>query len=246
MNRLVELNNLTRREADAVLDRVIDLDAQIFRSPNEETRARFEAGMRNLSAGDKVVVFYEEAGKTVGYSMITIQRLEVDGRVAWVVGSAAGFLPGHTGGNRTMIDAIHAMLRHKVGHPSRQYFMVSYLVTPSGYGMLASLCPETFPSLHRPGGDCFEARLISTLAKKRALPVLIDEPGRVVTAGRIAVVPFERRRSNEHIRFYEELNPGYVRGELLGVCVPLGVEQLLGGAARLVERRVRKSLGLKR
>lgn len=245
MNRLIELSNLTHSDASALLDRVIDLDARIFVYPSEEARERYQPGMRDLALGEKLVVLYEEGGELVGYNLIKIQRLEVEGRVAWVVGSTAGFLPGHTGGNRTMIDAIRAMLLHNLGHPSREYFLVSFLVGPGGYDMLVDLCPDTFPSVQRPTGGGFEAALISAEAKRRQLDVVVDAPGRLVVAGgKVGREPFERRRDNENIRFFEALNPRHAQGELLGVCVPLSLDHLLRGALRLGARRLRKTLGL--
>ena len=239
MNTLIELTNLTHREAESVLDKMIDLDSRIFHYASDEDRVRSQRGMRDLTNGEKLLVFYEEGDEAVGFSLITIRRLELAERVVWIVGSLAGFLPGHTGGNRTMTDAIHAMLRHKLGHPGRDYFMVSFLVNPGGYDMLVDLNPATFPSVHRRVTDGIEAELISSEARRRGLRLVVDEPGRLVaTAGKSGREPFVRRRDTENIRFFEELNPRHAEGEVLGVCVPLGVGDLLSGVVRLAGRRL--------
>ena len=242
MGRLIHLSSLPSHEANAILDRVVALDARIFHHSSEGVQERYHKGMRDLSVGEKSVVLYEEAGELVGYNLIKIQPFEVEGRTTWVVGSVAGFLPGHTGGNRTMEDAIRAMLRHKLRHPGRDFFFVSFLINPGGYDMLVDLCPTTFPSVHTPAPSGFELSLIAAAAQRAGFEILVHEKTRlVVMAGRSAREPFERRRDTENIRFFEKMNPRYAEGELLGVCVPLGFEQLITGALRLGRRRLRRS-----
>jgi hypothetical protein len=244
--RLIDLRRVPRAEADAVLDQVVALDARIFEHRSEQIRERFYRGMRDLSSADKLVVLYEEGTEIVGYNLIKIHPLEVGTQTVWVVGSVAGFLPGHTGGNRSMPDAIRAMLGYKLRHPGRAFFFVSFLLNPGGYGMLADLCPATFPSVHRPRPRGIEPALIAAAARAWGIEVLSDDPARfIATTGRVCREPFERRRDSEHIRFYERLNPRHAEGELLGVCVPLDFEHLLSGVFRLLLRRRRKRLAPK-
>ncbi len=237
MNELVELSNLSERDASALLDRLIALDSRIFRYPSEEERERFQLRMRDVSQAGKMLVLYEDAGAPIGYNLIEIERLESHDRVVWVVGSAAGFLPGHASSGRAMTDAIQAMVRHNLGHPGRAYFLVSFLASPGSYDLLADLSPATFPSLHRPPTHGFEAELIAAEAQRLGLPILANDRGRLISSGRVPRAPFEPRRESAHVRFFEQLNPRHAEGEMLGVCVPLGMGHLLGGAARLLGRR---------
>jgi hypothetical protein len=238
MSRIIDLNRLPREQAQAILDRVIELDGRIFLHDSEQHRERFQAGMRDLDSSHKVVVLYEHEGELVGFNIIKIASVEVDGRTYGVVGSTAGLLPGHTGGNRTLMDGIRAMLRHKLAHPRREYYMVSFLINPGGYDMLVETCPDTFPSVHRPTSVGVERALISAAAGLWGMEVLSDSDGRVITrAGRRASEVYERRRETKSIRYFEAHNPGYASGELLGTCTPLDLRHLLVGALRLARRR---------
>ena len=172
------------------------------------------------------------------------RAVEVGTRTIWTVGSVAGFLPGHTGNNRTFPDAIRAMLRVKVRHPERAFYFVSMLMNPGGYDLLVQLCPETYPSVLRPRSpDGFEPALIAATARAAGAEVIRDDPrALIVSVGRAARDGFERRRETPNTRFFEEVNPGYPDGDLLGVCAPLGVRYLVAGAARLARRRLKKRL----
>jgi hypothetical protein len=237
----VVVNRLPPAEAEALFDRVQALDARVFTHRTEELQARYYAGMRDLSKADKIAVLYEEGTELVGYNLIKIQPLEVRGRTVWAVGSVAGFLPGYTGGNRTMLDAIQAMLRLKLRHPGREFFFVSFLINPGVYDMLVDLCSATFPSVHRPRPHGIEWEIIAAAAREWGIPLLHEEPSRIVgTFGRCVRELFPMRRDTESIRFFEALNPRHAEGELLGVCVPLDLVSLLRGGLRLLQRRLRK------
>lgn len=248
MGELIEIRRLPRPEAKALLERVAELDDRIFRHRSEEVMQKFYASMRDPTAGEKFVVLYEAGGAAVGFNLIKINPVEVLGRTVWTVGSIAGFLPGHTGGNRTFPDAIRAMLRVKVRHPEREFYFVSMLVNPGGYDLLCQLCPETYPSLHRPrSADGFEPALIAETARVAGASVLRDDPeAYIVSVGRAPRDGFDRRRETPNTRFFEAKNPNYAEGELLGVCVPLNARTLGAGALRLAGRRLRKRLAGRR
>jgi hypothetical protein len=247
MDELIELRALPRAEANVIFDRLVAIDRLIFRHASEEQAERFYQGMRDLSVAQKWAVLYRAGGEIVGFNLIKIQPFEVEGRTVWAVGSVAGFLPGHIGGNRTMPDAIRAMMRVKLRHPERQFYFVSMLINPGGYDMLVDLCPATYPSPLRNRPQRFEAALIEAAARASGADILVNEPPRViVSVGRAGRDPFDHRRETENTRYFEALNPRYADGELLGVCMPLGFDHLARGALRLVERRARKRLGLRR
>lgn len=107
--------------------------------------------------------------------------------------------------------------------------------------MLVDLCPDTFPSVHRPRPEGIAPAVIAAAARAWGLDVVSDDPARfVATAGRTPREPFERRRESEHLKLFERLNPGYAAGELLGVCAPLDFRHLLTGAVRMLLRRRRR------
>jgi hypothetical protein len=190
--------------------------------------------------GEKLVALYEDEGKLVGYNFIKIHPLRVATRTVWVVGSSAGFLPGHTGGNRTMLDGIRAVMGRKLRHPQREFFFVSFIANPGGYGMLVDLCPSTFPSVHRQQPQALESTLISGAARLWGIKVLAEDPIKLFVSPRIPCEPFMKRHDDGHVSFYESLNPRYAEGDLLGVCVRLGFKELLLGAYRQLRRRWRK------
>jgi hypothetical protein len=241
MPTFIALNRLPQSKADALFDRIVTLDDRIFFHQQKEDQERFSRGVRDLSVAEKTLVLYEEKGELIGYNLIKIQPMEVEGKRVWAVGSVAGFLPGHTGGNRTMLDAIRVMLRYKLRYPQREFYFVSFLLNPGGYALLVEACPETYPSLHRPVAQGLEHKLIETAARASGTRMLINEPTRIVTSnGRPSREPFVRLRDGEHIRYFEELNPQYAQGELLGVCAPLGARQLLSAGVKLLRRRLAK------
>jgi hypothetical protein len=238
---LIALNRLPPAEAQAVLDKVLALDTQIFAHRDDALQERFYAAVRDLSVGEKLVVLYGDAADPVGFNLIKLLPIALRGRTVWVVGSIAGFLPGHIGENRTMVDAIRAMILHKLRHPDREMYFVSFLINPGGYGMLVDLCPTTFPSVGRPTPIGIEQELILATAGASGVELLRDEPGRTLgTVGRSPRQAYQRGRDSDHVRFFEARNPGYAKGDLLGVCVPLGFADLLEGGYRLLVRRLRK------
>lgn len=241
MGRLLHLNRLPRAEAQAILDQVIALDERIFEHRSERDRERYHAGMRDLSSGDKLLVLYEEGSELIGYHLIKFLPVEIDGRTVWVVGSSAGLLPGYTGSNRTILDAIRATVRYKLRHPGRELCFVSFLLSPAAYDLLADLSPATFPSVRRPRPAGIERSLMAVAAERWGMPVVIDEPERLIASpGRTLREPFERRRESEHVRFFEAKNPRHAQGELLGICIPLGYRDLIEGAVRQIRRKYRR------
>lgn len=249
MTELIEIRRLPRPEARRVLEQVAELDSRVFRTRSEEVKERFYASMCDPTLGEKFVVFYESHGVRVGYNLIKINPVEVGTRTIWAVGSIAGFLPGHTGGNRTFPDAIRAMMRVKVRHPERKFYFVSMLINPGGYDLLVNLCPETYPSplRARPTPDAFEPALIAATARAAGAEVIKDDPvAFIVSVGRAAREAVELRRETDNTRFFEALNPRYAEGELLGVCCPLDAVTLGKGALRILTRRVERRLRGKR
>lgn len=241
MGRIFHLNRLPRAEAQALLDQVIALDERVFEHRSERDRERYHAGMRDLSSGDKLLVLYEEGTELIGYNLIKLLPIEIDGRTVWVVGSSAGLLPGHTGGNRTILDAIRATVRYKLRHPGRELYFVTFIVSPGVYDLFADLSAAVFPSVRRPRPAGIERSLIAAAAERWGMPVVTDEPERLIASpGRLLREPYERRREGEHVRFFEALNPRHAEGELLGVCVPLGYRDLLEGAIRQIQRKWRR------
>jgi len=248
MSDLIEIRRLPRPEAKRLLEQVSELDRRIFRHDSQEIQDRFYASMLDPTAGEKFVVLYEAYGVPVGFNLIKINPVEVGTRTIWAVGSIAGFLPGHTGGNRTFPDAIRAMLRVKARHPEREFYMVSMLINPGGYDLLVNLCPETYPSrLRTTSPDGFEPALIEAAARASGARVIRDDPGGfIISVGRAARDAFDVRHETPNTRFFMEKNPRYMDGELLGVCVPLNAKTLTAGALRLAGRRLRKRLPGKR
>jgi hypothetical protein len=245
---LIEIRRMPHADAKRLLEQVSELDSRIFRHRSDAVKDAFYASMRDPTAGEKFVVLYEGYGVPVGFNLIKINPVEVGSRTIWAVGSIAGFLPGHTGGNRTFPDAIRAMLRVKARHPEREFYFVSMLINPGGYDLLVQLCPETYPSPSHPRSESgFEPALIAATARTAGAEVIRDDPvGFVVSVGRAARDTFDHRRETANTRFFEALNPGYAEGELLGVCAPLNAGTLARGAARLLTRRLRKRLAGKR
>ena len=244
MADLIEIRRLPRADAKRLLAQVAELDSRIFIHKSEEVKERFYASMLDPTAGEKFVVLYEAYGVPVGFNLIKINPIEVGTRTIWAVGSIAGFLPGHTGGNRTFPDAIRAMLRVKARHPERKFYFVSMLINPGGYDLLVNLCPETYPSPLRPSSpDGFEPALIAATARAAGADVVRDDPvGFICSTGRATRDAFERRHETANTRFFEALNPHYTEGDLLGVCAPLNARTLTEGALRLASRRLQKRL----
>jgi len=247
MGKLIDLEQVSPREADAILDRVVDVDARIFNYRSVEDQQRYAEGIRDRSRGKKLVVLYEEGSELIGFNLITIHPVDAGGRRVWAVSSNAGFLPGHTGKNRTFPDAIRAMIREKLRHPERSYHFVCTLASPSGYELFADACPGMYPSPKKPVATAFERALLADLVRHDGAEIVADEPERlVVTVGCAADDGTKPRRPSELTRFYERLNPRYAQGDLLGVCVPLGFGNLLAGAYRTIRRTVRKQLAATR
>jgi hypothetical protein len=241
MGKLIDLGRIPRPEADRIMERVVDLDARVFRYRSPEDQQRYAEGMRDLSRGEKFVILYEKGSELIGYNLISIHPVEIGARRVWVVGSTAGLLPGHTGQNRTMPDAIRAMVLHKLRHPERSYYFVCFMGGPGSYDLLADLCPATYPSIHTPLSDGFERALIAHTARHDGVEVIADEPERfIATVGCVAKQVIPPRRSSEHVRFYERLNPGHADGDLLGICAPLDWPSLLAGGYRSLRRTLRK------
>jgi hypothetical protein len=244
--RRIQPARLPRSEAMSVLDRVIDLDAKIFRYRSAEGQARYYQGLRQLEDGEKIVILYEQNGVPVGFNLVRLDVFELDGKRLCAVGSNAGFLPGYRGGSRTFPDAIAAVLPYRLRWPGLSMWFVSAVVHPNAYALLADTCPEVFPSVGRPAPRADEARVLLAALARWNLPVEGNDPSRLRAPVCTVIDAAQPPGDSPHARFFLERVPDFAEGVALAVCAPITLRTLATGALRQARRRLASAGGLRR
>lgn len=231
-------------DADAIVATIVELDGAVFLYATESDRIACSKGFYAGAHDERYAYLYWDRGRPVGFNFITVDRLVVEGRARFVVGSTAGFLPGYTGANRTQHDATIAVLQWKLKHPRRDYYLVPFVLTPYVYNMFARLAPGIYPSPTRLDPTCLEHKILAAVLRHRGSENLSSNPEYFVTSYKCVLRhPPSKRTLTDAARFFSDANPGFERGDLLGFCIPLTASNLVAGYARYLWHRWRRASG---
>lgn len=238
-SRTIDPSALSASQHSNLYRDVYRVDDAVFEYASEAVRERYYADLAAASEYKRVVL-YEDGSAVVGYSQIDIAPAQCQGRKVWVVRSSAALLPGTRNGNRTLTDAFRVAFTYLSQHPRRPLYLVMFLTSPGVYRMFSRLAPGLYPSVGNHGHNSFEQALLFEVGQHR-FTNLAKTPHHFVASvrrPRTVRTPGQNARKNHGEDFFTQLNPTYMQGHLLGVCLAMSWTNLIVGASRHAQRKL--------
>ena len=194
---------------------------------------------RDLAEKSCAVLLEDAAGELRGFSTVLMYGTEAAGRRLTVVYSGDTIVEPAAWGSpalpRAWIRAVQALRRH---HPAGELY---WLLLASGfrtYRFLPVFCRRFFP-WHDAATPVTIQGLLGALSRERFGP-LYDPAAGLVRFARpqrlrqeLLSMP-EGRRSDPHVRFFLERNPGHAAGDEMVSLASLADENLTAAARRMM------------
>lgn len=222
--------SLTPRELDeiwAVTDRYVETD-----------RAVYEAKLREMP---EVGLWRTRSGALVGLVSLEVYRVAWEGRTCVVFFTSSVVIDErHRGRNLVLRTGVRAYLREKVRRPFEPAFWLFDTFSYKSYLILPRHLEVFWPRRDR-ATPPEVARFVDFLARRRYGDAWSPSTGVVRRSGdkrlRPTTAPIdELRRGDLDVRFFETVNPGHDRGDMLVCLVPLSMSNVGGAVARALLR----------
>lgn len=175
--------------------------------------------LRDMTRKTGVLVIYRKCDDSiVGFSTVTTFQMKVDGQAVRCVFNGDTVLDRRYRDSGALhVSGLLYLWRQKLLHPFTPVYW--YLIS-MGYGNYLTMVkhfPRHYPDLH---GDDPHLHNIAMAASERLFPGALDRSRAVLDFGEDAcqlkshVAPIsETERSDEHIAFFEQRNPHWMRGD---------------------------------
>lgn len=227
--QLVNTKDFSEKELNIFSDKLYEITQHIFGGGNKE---EFEEMISKCTSKEsKFLIYKNKEGKWVGYFGLHRFSKTIDGKNVTVFRSQAGLLPEYRRKNASMSFAVKEVLKYKFKNWSDDIYCFVAIINPSMYHITCKYTSDIFPcpskevpehikhivdqcSIHfdfpQKDGDSFWARTVGWF------PIHTEEE-----------TTFWKNSNDINIRFYQDLNPDFLKGKGLLTLVPLDTKNLL-------------------
>ena len=220
--RDIDIDALSDEQLSDIGRDLYPVHARIFSGVSQ---GEFESYVLHSGAREnRLRLFLNPAGETVGYCAVHFHDRKVDGRPARVMRAETGLLPDYRGKGASFWFMQQAW-RYKRRHPFTRLFYLGSVIHPSSYHLLAKYFPAIYPTAANEGHPRLQARALQLAAdfdlpapREAANPLV--RPVRWITREETGPVD-PALAGRVDVKFFSERNPNHGQGLGLIVVIPM-------------------------
>lgn len=241
---VIEPSSLDAAARASLTDELYAVQAEIFGGVSREEFARYVVDSK--AERTCLQLHRDEGGRLVGYLALHLYERVVSGRLSAVFRAETGVLRAFRGQRAGGMLVVREALRYRARHLLRPMYMLSSLVHPSSYALLARFYDQTWPQPMRQTPAEVEA-LAAQMADEFGLRAVREDRPLVRKVGwRTRDTRADRVYWNTHtspyVRHFLQLNPGYGEGDGLLTLLVGSNTAVLRALGRLVTDRIWRKL----
>lgn len=214
---------LSEKQLGVFSDKLYDLTTHIF---GGGTKQEFEEMVSKCPSDDSRYLIYKNgAGQWVGYFGLHRFTKRIDGETATVFRAQAGLLPKYRRTNASLFFPLKEIVKFKLKHPRNHLYAFVAIINPSMYYLTDKYVHQIYPSEHRHIPD-HAVNIVETCARQFKFPVKTGDSFWARTIGWYPVhtkeeEAFWNSSTNPRIKYYQHINPDFLKGKGLLTLVPL-------------------------
>lgn len=221
--QIVRYNELSENQKADFSDSLYELTCKIFGGGNKE---EFEEMISKCNADDsKYLLYKNEKNEWVGYIGLHRFRKKIDGKQVAVFRSQIGLISDYRRTNASFTFAIKEILKYKLSHLSEEVFAFVAIINPSMYCITEKYAPRVYPSPFYITSE-HAKNIIKQCSEYFGFP---EKEGDTFWARSVGWYPlntqeeldFWKNSKDKRVRFYQELNPDFLKGKGLITLIPL-------------------------
>lgn len=234
---IVDFEKLSAKKKHELFEQLWNFDREIFPFAKIED---FYGYLYDLSATSIPVVLYYDKGKLVGQNIIQILKLDVHGKILYVVSSRAGFLAEYRRRNLSLYSAIRVMLQYKLKHPQHDIWFVPTLMQPKVYMLFACRTQHFYPRVDTVMPET-HLELLKFLAERRETTESRGK-GIYVHPCDLPKITSEqlirlRHHGDTHVNFFMQYVPDYFSGSGMMCICKLDLKTIIETTFNLLSNR---------
>lgn len=224
------------REAQQEMLTIIE---DVFDGPGMgDLRKRIETG-----TGIVWVARYHDGERIVGFALVVLDELSIDGRSVLVARALTGFRSAWRGGQRVMPFFVRCGMLLLLDHPRRELWTFIPALHVSSYRLLAKHVPAMDPHPARPLSPERRTWLekIAEAYKCQREPgdhPLVCRRGMLVRAA--DAPPPSPREPDDLDRYFYSINPHHAQGGCVMILAPINLSNVLGTARSWLRTRAHR------